>query len=105
MCPLGGYRVTFVSFFPAQNPEIQTTAQEEVDRVLGDSDVVTADMDKELKYVGNCIKESQRLIPALTGFSRGVAQDSELGGNVLFFFALGEWVRLGRSLGLVACER
>lgn len=73
-------QLCWVLFHLAQNPEIQTTAQEEVDRVLGDSDVVTADMDKELKYVGNCIKESQRLIPALTGFSRGVAQDSELGG-------------------------
>ena len=65
---------------PAQHPEIQALAQEEVDRVLGDSDVVTSEMEKELRYVANCIKESQRLIPVITGFSRGAVEDTELGG-------------------------
>lgn len=67
--------------FLAQYPEIQMTAQDEVDRVLGDSSVVTSAMEKELKYVANCIKESQRLVPVITGFSRGAVEDAELGGN------------------------
>ena len=50
--------------------------------MLGDSDKVTSEMEKELKYMANCVKESQRLIPVITGFSRGVAEDSELGGKV-----------------------
>ena len=65
----------------AQHPEIQATAQEEVDRVLGDSGVVTSAMEKELNYVANCIKESQRLVPVITGFSRGAVEDTELGGK------------------------
>ena len=64
----------------AQHPDIQASAQEEVDRVLGDSQVVTSAMEKELKYVANCIKESQRLVPVITGFSRGAVEDAELGG-------------------------
>ena len=67
---------------PAQNPKIQALAQEEVDQVLGESDVVTPEMEKELKYVANCVKESQRLIPVVTGFSRGAVEDTELGGKV-----------------------
>ena len=55
--------------------------------MLGDSDIVTSEMEKELKYMANCVKESQRLIPVITGFSRGVAEDSELGGKVFFFFS------------------
>jgi len=70
--------------FSAQHPEIQLTAQEEVDRVLGDSSVVTLAMEKELKYVANCIKESQRLVPVITGFSRGAVEDAQLGGNSTF---------------------
>ena len=66
----------------AQHPEVQATAQQEVDRVLGNSDVVTSEMEKELKYVANCVKESQRLIPVVTGFSRGAKEDTELGGRV-----------------------
>ena len=69
---------------PAQNPEIQAVAQEEVDRVLGYSDEVTLEMEKELKYVTNCIKESQRLIPVITGFSRGAVEATELGGKTVF---------------------
>ena len=68
--------------FLAQHTEIQAAAQEEVDRVLGDSDFVTSEMEKELKYVSNCIKESQRLIPVITGFSRGATEDTELGGKL-----------------------
>ena len=70
-----------VWFLSAQNPEIQALAQEEVDRVLGDSDVVTLEMEKELKYLTNCIKESQRLVPVITGFSREAVEDTELGGK------------------------
>lgn len=51
--------------------------------MLGDSEVVTSKMEKELKYIGNCVKESQRLIPVITGFSRGAAEDTELGGKAL----------------------
>lgn len=40
-------------------------------------------MEKDLKYVTNCIKESQRLIPVITGFSRGAVGDTELGGKLL----------------------
>lgn len=71
--------------FPVQHPEFQALAQEEVDRVLGDSDVVTSEMEKELRYVANCIKESQRLIPVITGFSRGAVEDTELGGKVYLY--------------------
>lgn len=67
--------------FLAQHPNIQAAAQEEVDRVLGDSGIVTSDMEKELKFVANCIKESQRLVPVITGFSRGAVEDAELGGK------------------------
>ena len=67
--------------FLAQHPQFQTAAQEEVDRVLGDSGVVTSAMEKELKFVANCIKESQQLVPVITGFSRGAVEDAELGGN------------------------
>lgn len=67
--------------FPAKHPEVQAIAQEEVDRVLGDSDLINSEMEKDLKYVTNCIKESQRLIPVITGFSRGAVEDTELGGN------------------------
>ena len=42
-------------------------------------------MEKDLKYVTNCIKESQRLIPVITGFSRGAVGDTELGGKLLCF--------------------
>lgn len=42
-------------------------------------------MEKDLKYVTNCIKESQRLIPVITGFSRGAVEDTELGGKLLCF--------------------
>lgn len=73
-------QLCWVLFHLAQNPEIQAVAQEEVDRVLGYSDEVTLEMEKELKYVTNCIKESQRLIPVITGFSRGAVEDTELGG-------------------------
>ena len=69
---------------PAQHPKIQAAAQEEVDRVIGHSNVVTLAMEKELKYVGYCIKESQRLVPVITGFSRGAVEDAELGGNRSF---------------------
>ena len=78
---------------PAQNPKIQALAQEEVDQVLGESDVVTPEMEKELKYVANCVKESQRLIPVVTGFSRGAVEDTELGGKVCL--GGGEWGQLG----------
>ena len=67
----------------AKHPEIQIAAQEEVDQVLGDSNMVTSEMEKQLKYVANCIKESQRLIPVITGFSRGAVKDTELGGKVV----------------------
>ena len=75
------YDLTSLICFSAKHPEIQTTAQEEVDRVLGDSSVVTSAMEKELKYVANCIKESQRLVPVITGFSRGAVEDAKFGGN------------------------
>ena len=42
-------------------------------------------MEKDLKYVTNCIKESQWLIPVITGFSRGAVEDTELGGKLLCF--------------------
>ena len=84
--------------FLAQHPEIQAVAQEEVDQVLGDSDLVTSEMEKELKYVTNCIKESQRLIPVITGFSRGAVEDTELGGNDLYT-TNGLFMLVVRSLG------
>ncbi|XP_078345619.1 cytochrome P450 3A5-like [Oculina patagonica] len=81
----GGFETTasqlcWILYHLAQHPNIQAAAQEEVDRVLGNSDVVTSGMEKELKYVANCIKESQRLVPVITGFSRGAVEDAELGG-------------------------
>jgi len=75
------YNLSSLIVFLAQHPNIQAAAQEEVDRVLGDSGIVTSDMEKELKYVANCIKESQRLVPVITGFSRGAVEDAELGGK------------------------
>lgn len=47
--------------------------------------MITSEMEKDLKYVTNCIKESQRLIPVITGFSRGAVGDTELGGKLLCF--------------------
>lgn len=47
--------------------------------------MITSEMEKDLKYVTNCIKESQRLIPVITGFSRGAVEDTELGGKLLCF--------------------
>ena len=81
---------------PAQNPKIQALAQEEVDQVLGESDVVTPEMEKELKYVANCVKESQRLIPVVTGFSRGAVEDTELGGKVCLGGGVGAVGRIGK---------
>lgn len=75
------YNLSSLIFFLAQHPHIQAAAQEEVDRVLGDSGIVTSHMEKELKFVANCIKESQRLVPVITGFSRGAVEDAELGGK------------------------
>lgn len=75
------YNLSSLIFFLAQHPHIQAAAQEEIDRVLGDSGIVTSDMEKELKFVANCIKESQRLVPVITGFSRGAVEDAELGGK------------------------
>lgn len=47
--------------------------------------MITSEMEKDLKYVTNCIKESQRLIPVITGFSRGAVEDTELGGKLQCF--------------------
>ncbi|KAI6223100.1 hypothetical protein M3Y99_01461300 [Aphelenchoides fujianensis] len=68
----------------ACHPECQRRVIEEVDRVFGDSDrdCTTEDL-KELKYLGQCVKEALRLYPPVPFFSRKVKRDFECLGYTI----------------------
>ena len=45
----------------ANNPDVQDKLREEVQRVVGDDEVVTPQHIQEMHYLRDCIKETQRL--------------------------------------------
>ena len=77
-----GSALTWTMYLLAQNPECMRTAQEEVDRVLGDDDAPTSLAQfQELRYCMRCINESMRLYPhPPVLLRRALIQDTLPGG-------------------------
>jgi cytochrome P450 len=78
----------------ARNPEVESRALEELDRVLGDRQVTAADI-PSLPYLGGVVNEALRLYPPIWGFGREAIRPTRLGphpvpvGTVLWF---SQWV-------------
>jgi len=63
----------------AQNPEVMTRLQEEIDAVLGGR-LVTVDDFSRLVYTDQVIQEAMRLYPSAWSISRRALGDDEIGG-------------------------
>ncbi|MBM7661785.1 cytochrome P450 [Bacillus mesophilus] len=82
--------MSWALYLLATHPEVQQKAQEEIDRVVGDSSLQLEHAEK-LTYVKNIINESLRLFPPAWLFGRTAIDDVEIGDikikagqNVLF---------------------
>ncbi|XP_045197237.2 leukotriene-B4 omega-hydroxylase 3-like isoform X2 [Mercenaria mercenaria] len=89
--------ISWILYSLAENPECQRKCQAEIDEVLDGretDDLEWSDLN-QLEYLTMCIKEGMRLHAPVTGVSREIEQDFDLGGRVapkgtLFFINI--WV-------------
>lgn len=63
----------------AQNPRVETTLHEELDRVLGGRAPTIDDL-PNLRYTGHVVSESMRLYPPAWGMARIAIEDTEIAG-------------------------
>jgi len=75
--------LNWATYLLGHNPEIQERLQEELDRVLADKEVITADDVKEIKYLDLIIKEAQRLYPSVPVFARYIEEEVVIGKYTL----------------------
>ena len=77
-----GSSVAFLLLDLANNPDQQEELYQEIKRVVGEGREanITESKLNQMKYLKACLQESQRLNPAVVGFSRTVQQDIVLGG-------------------------
>ena len=65
-------------------PEVQTKAQEEIDRVVGPNRLPTVDDYPDLSYIRSCIKESLRWMPTvILGVPHSVLKDDTYMGYTI----------------------
>ena len=64
----------------SKSPTAQDRVCEEVHSVVGDSPIITTEHYNKLHYIKWCMKESMRLTPTATMFSRVLQEDCTLGG-------------------------
>ena len=74
-----GSSVAFLLLDLANNPGQQEELFREIQRVVGEGNITESKLN-QMKYLKACLQESQRLNPAVVGFSRTVQQDIVLGG-------------------------
>jgi cytochrome P450 len=63
----------------AQNPQVEATLHEELDRVLGGRAPTIDDL-PNLRYTGHVVSESMRLYPPAWGMARLAIEDTEIAG-------------------------
>lgn len=73
-----GSATAFALYYLAKHEDVQKIAREEVDRVLGNEEVDSNDLD-ELKYLEQCAKEALRLCPSVPVISRSLSEDVQIG--------------------------
>ncbi|HWE92047.1 MAG TPA: cytochrome P450 [Pseudonocardiaceae bacterium] len=73
--------LSFALYYLAKHPEIQATAQSEVDQVWGDSGDPDYAQVSKLRYVRRVLDESLRLWPTAPGFAREALADTTIGGG------------------------
>jgi cytochrome P450 len=74
--------LTFALYLLAQNPAAEKKLHEELDAILGDREVTTADVEK-LEYSRMVIAEAMRLYPPAWAIGREVTREVEIGGYKL----------------------
>ena len=78
----------------AQNPRVETTLHEELDRVLGGRAPTIDDL-PNLRYTGHVVSESMRLYPPAWGMARIAIEDTEIAGYTIpkgCGVSLAQWV-------------
>ena len=73
--------LAFLLYDLAVNPDHQEKLFNEIVEVVGERGRVTEAKLKKLRYLKACVKESQRMKPAVQGISRETQQDMVLGGG------------------------
>ena len=73
--------LSFAIYFLLEHPEYLDRAREEVDRVLGGTQLPTFDQLHELTYVRQVLDEALRLWPTAAGFRRHAREDTVIGGG------------------------
>ncbi len=73
--------LSFAIYFLLEHPEYLDRAREEVDRVLGGTQLPTFDQLHELTYVRQVLDEALRLWPTASGFRRHAREDTVIGGG------------------------
>ena len=73
--------LSFAIYFLLEHPEYLDRAREEVDRVLGGTQLPTFDLLHELTYVRQVLDEALRLWPTAAGFRRHAREDTVIGGG------------------------
>ena len=64
----------------ANNPDVQDKLKEEVQRVVGDDEIVTPQHIQEMHYLRDCIKETSRMYPIVPNNARLLKEDTVLSG-------------------------
>ncbi|GAA2296201.1 cytochrome P450 [Streptomyces kunmingensis] len=73
--------LSFALHYLAQNPAVLAKAQEEVDRVWGETAVPAYEQVAKLRYLRRVLDESLRLWPTAPAFAREAVADTTLGGT------------------------
>ena len=63
------------------NPSIQEKARKEIEDVIGDTENITPDQLKELKYTENCINEALRFYGLISSLQRVCTKDYKIPGS------------------------
>jgi len=71
--------LSYTFYLLAQNPEVEATLHNELDRVLGDRPATAEDV-PALQYTERVIKESMRLYPPAWTLGREALEECEIGG-------------------------